>query len=77
MKLFLTLLDGFRLSVDSYVTPRRYPVSGGFASDAVRLYGDVRVVGKDVKKAVVKAETKMKGRGDGKARTVASALQER
>jgi hypothetical protein len=52
MKLLLEMLYGFGLTAEVYTSPRRYPRRGGFTTDARKLRGDVRVVGRDVKMAL-------------------------
>jgi hypothetical protein len=62
MNLLLRMVDGFRLTADVYTAPRAYPhrPRTGFASDATRLLGDVRVVGKDVKISIKRIQVEQR-----------------
>ena len=48
--------NGCAVIADSYVNPRAYtlPTSEGFASDQIKLRGDVAMVGADMRKAIDK-----------------------
>lgn len=70
MRTLLEMFYGFSLAADAYSNPRRYPVRGGFASDARKLHRDVRVFGADVKRTVSRAQQQQ----DGQAHTTKGSI---
>lgn len=73
MKLLLNLLEGFAVTRDVYVHPRKYErrLNGGFAADASALQGDVRIVGSDVKSVLEKQKARAHGQSaDARSGTV-------
>lgn len=55
-KIIKMVANGYAVIADSYVNPRAYtlPSNGGFASDQIKLRGDVAMVGADMGKAIDK-----------------------
>ena len=55
-KIIKMVANGYAVIADSYVSPRAYalPSDSGFASDQIKLRGDVSMVGSDMRKAIVK-----------------------
>lgn len=55
-KIIKMVANGCAIIADSYVNPRAYtlPSNEGFATDQIKLRGDVAMVGADMRKAIEK-----------------------
>lgn len=55
-KIIKMVANGYAIIADAYVNPRAYtlPSDAGFASDQIKLRGDVSMVGADMRKAIDK-----------------------